>query len=367
MEEMQAEMKKFLLMSTSGIKRDAMREIFPKAKIIQLPVPSNSDAAAYNAEQPVGDAGLISAKLRVQSGLPLARDFDYVVAIENSIRREGGTRVVDVCSVVIYDMAKKTYLAHTGSPVAFDVSYWDRASKYPHESGSGFSKTVGELMVADGVATNAKDWFSAVGGGMGRVEQIKQVMWSTLFSRASIDAVLANVDYRWNHPKRGVLFQDLQPVLAQPELYNAIIEHVAHVFGDRKVDVVVGLDARGFIWGSMVATHLKCGFVMARKAGKLPEPKVTESYATEYSWASLEMAADVFREPNMNVLLVDDLIATGGTLIATVKLLRRTHNPPNVIGCYCPLRVKSLFDESCARLAAEANVPEECIVTLMQH
>lgn len=123
-------------------------------------------------------------------------------------------------------------------------------------------------------------------------------------------------------PKPGILFKDITPVLARPELMRGITEHFAERWKDGGVDAVVGMESRGFIFGVPLALHLGVPFVPARKPGKLPYHKVSESYALEYGSATLDMHVDALRKGE-RALVVDDLIATGGTAQATARLVER--------------------------------------------
>jgi adenine phosphoribosyltransferase len=133
-----------------------------------------------------------------------------------------------------------------------------------------------------------------------------------------------------NHPKEGILFRDLTPLLEDPQALRAAVDAVAAPFLDEGIDQVVGIEARGFILGAPVAMALGTGLVIVRKAGKLPHEVVREEYALEYGTDVIEMHADSVG-PGHKVLLVDDLIATGGTAAAAVKLL--TKAGAEVAGC----------------------------------
>lgn len=124
-------------------------------------------------------------------------------------------------------------------------------------------------------------------------------------------------------PQPGVLFKDITPVLANGELLNLALDAMAESVEGQRVDKVVGIDARGFIFGAPLAARLGCGFVPARKKGKLPWRTRGVDYALEYGTASLEMHEDAV-QPGENVLLADDLLATGGTAGAALALLQQT-------------------------------------------
>ena len=125
-------------------------------------------------------------------------------------------------------------------------------------------------------------------------------------------------------PAPGVQFRDITPLLQDPKVFRVLIDTFVHRYmdRDRRPDVVAGLDARGFIIGSVVAYELGIGFVPIRKKGKLPFTTVAETYELEYGSATVELHTDAV-QPGDRVLLIDDLIATGGTMMAGKKLLEK--------------------------------------------
>ena len=125
-----------------------------------------------------------------------------------------------------------------------------------------------------------------------------------------------------NWPKEGILFHDITPILQSPQYFRLLVDLLVYRYMDQKVDVVAGLDARGFIIGAALAYQLNVGFVPIRKKGKLPFETVSQSYALEYGEATVEMHTDAFHS-GARVLLVDDLVATGGTMLAGAELIRR--------------------------------------------
>jgi adenine phosphoribosyltransferase len=131
-------------------------------------------------------------------------------------------------------------------------------------------------------------------------------------------------------PKPGILFKDITPVLADPKLLRATIDWFAQRYAGEHIDVVVGMESRGFIFGAPLAMELSAAFAPARKPGKLPYQHITESYDLEYGSASLQMHIDAIR-PGQKVLVVDDLLATGGTAKATCQLVKRLGG--ELVGC----------------------------------
>ena len=127
-----------------------------------------------------------------------------------------------------------------------------------------------------------------------------------------------------NWPTPGVQFRDITPLLQDPKVFRILIDAFVHRYRESPLrpDVVAGLDARGFILGAVVAYELKVGFVPIRKKGKLPFFTVEETYELEYGSATVELHTDAVK-PGDRVLLIDDLIATGGTMMAGKKLLEK--------------------------------------------
>lgn len=123
-------------------------------------------------------------------------------------------------------------------------------------------------------------------------------------------------------PKPGVLFRDITPVMQDPVAFRALIDIFVYRYMRRRLDLVVGIDARGFILGGALAYALNIGFVPARKQGKLPSQTVSQSYSLEYGDATVELHADSVK-PGQRVLIIDDLVATGGTMLAAIKLLQQ--------------------------------------------
>src|SRR5690625_7737087 len=123
-------------------------------------------------------------------------------------------------------------------------------------------------------------------------------------------------------PKPGVVFRDITPVLQDPRAFRVLIDLFVYRYMSKRLDLIAGVDARGFIVGSVLAYELNVGFVPVRKKGKLPYRTVAEEYTLEYGNATVEMHTDSVR-PGQRVLLIDDLIATGGTMVAASRLLPR--------------------------------------------
>ncbi len=140
-------------------------------------------------------------------------------------------------------------------------------------------------------------------------------------------------------PQPGILFRDITPVLANPQAVAEIIDRFANFASSRKPDAVVGIESRGFIFGMPLAMHMNLPFVPVRKAGKLPWKCIIEEYALEYGVNSMEMHSDAIA-PGQHALIVDDLLATGGTAAAAIRLVKRLGG--SVVGCCFLIELKDL-------------------------
>src|SRR6266702_595899 len=125
-----------------------------------------------------------------------------------------------------------------------------------------------------------------------------------------------------DYPKPGILFRDITTLLGDARCFRRAVDELVQPFAGRKVDQVAGMEARGFILGGAVAHQLSAGFIPIRKKGKLPHTKVSVAYSLEYGLDEMEMHEDAVK-PGEKVVLVDDLIATGGTATGAISLLRK--------------------------------------------
>ena len=140
-------------------------------------------------------------------------------------------------------------------------------------------------------------------------------------------------------PKKGIIFKDITPLLKNKEAYNYTIEEFKKRIIEKKIDYIVGIESRGFILGAALAQSLNCGFVPIRKKGKLPYKVISETYELEYGKDTLEMHVDAL-EANNNVVLIDDVLATGGTISASLKMLETFK--VNIIECQFLIEIKAL-------------------------
>jgi adenine phosphoribosyltransferase len=138
-------------------------------------------------------------------------------------------------------------------------------------------------------------------------------------SISTINAAIRDVK---DFPKEGIIFKDITPILKSEKLFREVIDIIAARYEKNKPDSFAAIESRGFIFGAALAYKLKCGLIPIRKKGKLPYKTIEESYALEYGTATLEIHADAVM-PGENVVIIDDLLATGGTAGASARLIER--------------------------------------------
>jgi adenine phosphoribosyltransferase len=151
-----------------------------------------------------------------------------------------------------------------------------------------------------------------------------------------MDTLKTRIRHVPDFPKPGILFYDITTLLRDPEGFQIAVGALAAPFADAGIDLVVGIESRGFILGAAVADRLKAGFVPVRKVGKLPSTTVRVSYDLEYGSDSLEMHSDAIGAGH-RVLIVDDLLATGGTARATVGLVKQLGGTVHSVACLIEL------------------------------
>ena len=151
-----------------------------------------------------------------------------------------------------------------------------------------------------------------------------------------LKAIIRNIP---DFPKKGIVFRDITTLLADPSVMREVADAIAERYKDKRVDVVAGIEARGFIFGALVADRLSVGFAPVRKQGKLPHRTVRETYALEYGEDAIEMHVDAVKK-GQRVLVVDDLLATGGTIAACCRLAEKLGGV--VAGCACVIELSFL-------------------------
>jgi len=154
-----------------------------------------------------------------------------------------------------------------------------------------------------------------------------------------LDEIRSTIREIPDFPKPGILFRDITPLLANPKALRQTVKGLAEPFADVPPDCIAGMEARGFIFGSLVARYLDIGFVPLRKPGKLPATTLSQTYDLEYGTATLELHADAITV-GQRVLVVDDLLATGGTAAASCALLESAGG--EICGCAFVIELEGL-------------------------
>ena len=157
-------------------------------------------------------------------------------------------------------------------------------------------------------------------------------------------------------PKPGILFYDITTLLREPEGFRATVEQLAAPYRGRTIDAVVGIESRGFILGAAVAQELRTGFIPVRKPGKLPAKAIKESYNLEYGKDALEVHVDAI-EKGQQILVVDDVLATGGTAAAAAQLVRKLGG--DLVGM--AFLIELLF------LDGKSKLPDEQVFSVLQY
>lgn len=155
----------------------------------------------------------------------------------------------------------------------------------------------------------------------------------------TIENVKAKIRAVKDFPKEGIIFRDITTALKEPEVLKEMIDYMCEQFKDTKIDYIAGIESRGFIFGMPMAYKLNAGFVPIRKPNKLPAATLSEEYALEYGTDKIEIHADAIEE-GANVLIVDDLLATGGTAEAACKLIKKTGG--NLVGIAFLIELEAL-------------------------
>ena len=377
-----------ILTSTSAVKIKALERCVYLNNFSDFHCISTDDCG--NVEQPVGIGGIVCCKNRVEwvrEHVAHSKDAKFIVSIENAIEQKN-EKCFDVTHILVYDSKLKVYHYFRGGEIQFPREYWDAAYQLSIENngvnGLGWSITVGDIF-AKRLGTDPKNWIGSLQKldtemslkFIDRADQICDVL-QYCFTEVGVlkqgDLIKGNINYIQNYPKRNVLFQDLSPVFANFFLFNQLMIEIDHdlrknnIYLTRK-DYVVGLESRGFVIGGALASKRACGFVMIRKKGKLPPPTLSCEYEKEYGTDSFEIQENIFPcleddSPPIRMLIVDDLLATGGSLECAVKLIQMLPQSKRgkieILGCYTLGKVDGLEKQARERLS-KLGVSVNCL------
>lgn len=373
------------LASKSKLKCDAVQEVIDEYDI-SIDIQTHSPKGT--PEQPVNFT-YECCKKRIEItqkdfGVDLDQEddgyFPYentaVLSIENGIREYNGN-LYDIC-VVVLKTHEKEYFAESDMKLKFNdeltlyykLAKMETPDDYKHKD-YGLSVTVGEIIHRNkgypkddwhhyfpAASSSEKLFHSALvqnekyysEGGFDRSSQIQNAL-RKCFIEYQKDQIKKQITLHKDFPKKGVIFQDLSHVISNNILLNYLVNCMKEIILTRlagvKITKVVGLDSRGFIYGPLLAYDIDAGFVMIRKPGKLPGKTISTDYKTEYSTDTFQMLDNVISKDD-NVLIVDDLVATGGSLLAAKELVEKSGG--NVIGCFTVLKVDNLFEIASSKI-----------------
>lgn len=355
---------RFLLTSESIIKTSVVKDIFKIGESESFSLDCKgipSKQIPDNVEQPIGIGGLVCCKNRIIAALDTLRGnvvnkYDGIISIENSVTYDKSKGYYDEVHVIVYDTANEIYYHQSGSPVYFEQMYYDlAATKSTMFTKLGMDYTIGEVMKDCNSDIDHKNWIKSVkcikkNKTLDRHVQIHNVLRDVMLrffeNKIGVCDLKVNLGYHLDF-KKGVVFKDIAPVLSKKNLYRLFINEslkvIKHNIKDN-IDCVVGVGDRGFYVGPVLAERLNSSFIPIRKKGKLPGYTISRKYSTEYSSDEMEIQPQLFDQfEKQNVLIVDDLVATGGSLGCAVDLVKMSGKNLNIVGCFCPLVVEDLL------------------------
>lgn len=341
-----------LLTSESALKIQAVKSFFKETLDKDVDVKGINCSECKLPEQPIVNTlnnGFYCAKERMNFGRTKENfdDYDYVVSIE-SIVDISFSNIEDKCCILIYH---KGILAHGESfGINFDIKYYEHLEnnykliEYNNKI-YGYECTIGEIIHNDNSETDSKNWMKTI-CNIDRADQIKSGIkkaFNKLEKYRNIkDELHGAYDAYPDYPTKGVLFYDIFPLFKDAKLCRLMVKYIANHYRYDDITYIVGLESRGFCLGVAVAYKLKVGFIPVRKAGKLPGDVLKTSYQKEYGSDSCEIQSNLSKDDK--VLIIDDLIATGGSMKAAVDLI-------NQVGCKivdcCVLKNVPILKEQC--------------------
>jgi adenine phosphoribosyltransferase len=320
--------------------------------------------------QPINEGGLAMARNRVRYVLEHGTDrYDAILVLENYIHSYHPTHHLYLVSRPMDLGLAMIYLPHegtefwglsTGVPLP-DLALWAEMLEGYVEIPAGLEKTYGQRYHELHPEVPADHWMKDL-CGMDRVELLKGAL-RVQFDKVKqamhfIKRLMTGFKVYADFPKPGVDFLDWFNIFLDPFLVQDLVQHLAHKYSDRSrfpaIDYVAGLESRGYLLALPLAMALDASFIPIRKAGKLPPPKVSRSYEKEYGTDTLEMSAAL---PPGNLILADDILATGGSMLAAIQLAEEAHH--RIIDCIVIRDVPSLRESATMKLK---GYPIRCLI-----
>lgn len=374
---------KVCVSSLSDIKLNAVRNIFKSmfgSEVIVIPLPTGHN---NHPVQPVntGRKCVINRNDAMKEMLSHSNreyKYDYLVSIENEIvfnKNNNNGYVVDLCHVLVEDKNGNVYInsdiwnikERTASYI--DLNYYVTAvlnTPGDYSQGDdGLAVTLGSILSNDYPEIPHNNWMKYYDSSNLTKENKNKDRYLTIKNELEhiityannqnteqdIDILRKAIIKEADFPVPGVMFKDLSDILVDGNLLNKLSNQLYRLVQNNlyKYDLskvkIMGLDARGFIYGSLLASKLNCGFIMVRKASnkKVPGKTLKQEYGTEYSKSCIEIMPHLINEGDL-IIVADDLVATGGSLKAAIDLAQR--RKATVIGCVTVLQVEELIDQA---------------------
>lgn len=302
---------------------ETFQECYPNDDIEVLRYKAESGIA----EQPIGNKTALKGVRNRINSIPknLVEQANYLVAIENYIEySEDYNSWVDVGMVLVIDRTKSgAEQVFLTQPIPIPTRYVELAKELSTEiTEEGFSITIGQTIQLDNSskAIDTHDWtIQKEFGRISRIDLLKECLFKALHPE-ELTYIKNHITKYQDFPKPGILFEDFTPMLCDAEAFNTCINLFYERYKSKKIDAVVGLESRGFILGAALAYKLGAAFIPVRKPGKLPGPVYTISYTKEYGTDSFSIPHYGLLQ-DQRVLIIDDLIATGGSAKAAIDLV----------------------------------------------
>lgn len=335
----------------SNIKLEAIYSFFESIKV-DINLFTNDVIDESIPEQPF-NSGYECCMKRIEyiEKNKINRNYDFILSIESSLESIEDN-ICDKVFIIMKDTFGNIYKG-TSFEIKVKEYYYNYLLEESDELHLGFKTTLGEVINKFNPHIDRKNWMKDPEfGEIDRIDQIIDGLKNCYFNYISSN-LKKNLLYFENFPKENVTFKDLSAIIYNPTHLNNLALLCCYkllpLLDSEKTYKFIGLDARGFIYGPLIISYLKllyninCGFIMLRKKGKLPGNTFSIKYGTEYSISEVEVMEGLIKKED-NIIIVDDLVATGGSLEAGKKVVNRYD--ANLICCIIMVAVEHLLEDA---------------------
>lgn len=332
---------KIALTSESPIKVKAVREIFkPNYKNLII---ETFNTGQDLPSQPINDGGMMACRERIKvldkKLKEKVKEYDYIISIESSILFDVNKEIYDVVNIILKEKGDVYMITSSfiKIPKLFHRLIEILSRKYTNKKTMipSFNLTFGQILKEKRFVKDDKNWMKEL-VDVDRQNQIKDAIIDLLETIQLKKAFKKYPDF----PKKGVNFKDINPIFADSKLFDILVNMMVKSTRNTPTKIV-GLESRGFILGTALARKLGVGFVPIRKKGKLPGETYSVDYEKEYGVDTFEIQKHSLDKDD-NVLIIDDLLATGGSMIAGIKLVRMMG--AKLQSCMVIEKVDALYD-----------------------